>query len=135
MPDARARLASVEIGGGAPVVVMGVINVSPESFHPGSVYRGEAAVLEGAYQLAAQVDPGAQGQTHRDRLGQTEQARPRVALRELDQAPVQDASRKQRRDRRYQVGQHGPACAAGQPVADHAHRDRPRERAHHRRDL
>ena len=56
MPDARARLASVEIGGGAPVVVMGVINVSPESFHPGSVYRGEAAVLAAAL---AMVDAGA----------------------------------------------------------------------------
>ena len=43
MPDARARLASVEIGGCGPVAVMGVINLSPESFHAGSVYRGDDA--------------------------------------------------------------------------------------------
>jgi dihydropteroate synthase len=62
MPDARARLASVEIGGRAPVAVMGVINVSPESFHPGSVY-GDEAVLRVALEMveagAALVDVGA----------------------------------------------------------------------------
>jgi dihydropteroate synthase len=51
MPDALARLASVEIGGRAPVAVMGVINVSPESFHPGSVH-GEEAVLRVALRMA-----------------------------------------------------------------------------------
>jgi dihydropteroate synthase len=56
MPAPRARLASVEIGGDAPVAVMGVINVSPESFHPGSVYRGDDAVLGAAL---AMVDAGA----------------------------------------------------------------------------
>jgi dihydropteroate synthase len=55
MPDARARLASVEIGGRAPVAVMGVINVSPESFHPGSVYGGDA-ILRAALDM---VDAGA----------------------------------------------------------------------------
>jgi len=63
MPDARARLASVEIGGRSPVAVMGVINVSPESFHPGSVYRGDDAVLRTALDMveagAALVDVGA----------------------------------------------------------------------------
>jgi dihydropteroate synthase len=55
MPDARARLASVEIGGRAPVAVMGVINVSPESFHPGSVY-GADSILRVALEM---VDAGA----------------------------------------------------------------------------
>lgn len=63
MPDARARLASVEIGGCAPVAVMGVINVSPESFHPGSIHRGDDAVLRAALDMveagAALVDVGA----------------------------------------------------------------------------
>jgi dihydropteroate synthase len=63
MSAARARLASVEIGGGAPVAVMGVINLSPESFHPGSVYRGHQAVLRAALTMvddgAALVDVGA----------------------------------------------------------------------------
>jgi dihydropteroate synthase len=62
MPDARARLASVEIGGGAPVAIMGVINVSPESFHPGSVYGGDAmlgAALDMVEAGAALIDVGA----------------------------------------------------------------------------
>jgi len=62
MSDARARLASVEIGGRAPVAVMGVVNVSPESFHPGSVYAG-AALLRAALDMvdagAALIDVGA----------------------------------------------------------------------------
>jgi len=62
MPDARARLASVEIGGRAPVAVMGVINVSPESFHPGSVY-GADSILRVALEMvgagAMLVDVGA----------------------------------------------------------------------------
>lgn len=62
MPDARARLASVEIGGRSPVAVMGVINVSPESFHPGSVYASDA-MLQAALAMvdagAALVDVGA----------------------------------------------------------------------------
>jgi dihydropteroate synthase len=56
MPDARARLASVEIGGHKPVAVMGVINLTPESFHAGSVYRGDDAMLRAAL---AMVDAGA----------------------------------------------------------------------------
>ena len=42
---------------------MGVINVSPESFHPGSVYRGEEAIVRAALAMveagAALVDVGA----------------------------------------------------------------------------
>lgn len=62
MPGARARLASVEIGGRARVAVMGVVNVSPESFHPGSVY-GADAILRVALEMvdagAALIDVGA----------------------------------------------------------------------------
>lgn len=43
------------VGGGAPVVVMGVLNVSPESFYPGSVYAGEALMRT----ASAMVDAGA----------------------------------------------------------------------------
>jgi dihydropteroate synthase len=56
IPRARAELGGVLLGDGAPVAVMGVINVSPESFHPGSVYRGEEAVRVAAL---AMVDAGA----------------------------------------------------------------------------
>ena len=51
-----ANLAGVPVGGGVPVVVMGALNVSPESFHPGSVYRETAALVEAA---TAMVEAGA----------------------------------------------------------------------------
>lgn len=44
------------MGDGLPVAVMGVVNVSPESFHPGSVYRGEEAIVTAALVM---VDAGA----------------------------------------------------------------------------
>lgn len=50
-----ADLAGVSVGRAHPVAVMGVINVSPESFHAGSV-RGAADVLSTAL---AMVDAGA----------------------------------------------------------------------------
>lgn len=62
MSDARARLASVEIGGRVPVAIMGVINVSPESFHRGSVHAADAVVrvaLEMVDAGATLVDVGA----------------------------------------------------------------------------
>lgn len=59
----RAELAGVAVGDGLPVAVMGVINVSPESFYPGSVYRGEEAIVKAALAMvdagAALVDVGA----------------------------------------------------------------------------
>jgi dihydropteroate synthase len=59
----RAELASVAVGDGLPVAVMGVVNVSPESFHPGSIYRGESAILTAGLAMveagAALVDVGA----------------------------------------------------------------------------
>jgi dihydropteroate synthase len=51
-----AELAGLTIGDGRPVAVMGVVNVSPESFHPGSVYQGEEAIVRAAL---AMVDAGA----------------------------------------------------------------------------
>jgi dihydropteroate synthase len=53
---ARADLAGVTVGDGRPVAIVGVVNVSPESFHPGSVYRGEEAIVRAAL---AMVDAGA----------------------------------------------------------------------------
>src|SRR5215470_4209522 len=59
----RADLAGVVLGDRSPVAVMGVINVSPESFHPGSVYRGDDAVLAAGLGMAgagaALIDVGA----------------------------------------------------------------------------
>src|SRR6185295_11648798 len=43
--DSTADVAGVTVGLGSPVAVMGVINVSPESFHAGSVYQGDEAVV------------------------------------------------------------------------------------------
>jgi dihydropteroate synthase len=64
MPSrSRADLAGVVLGDGSPVAVMGVVNVSPESFHAGSVYRGGDAVLRAALDMveagAALIDVGA----------------------------------------------------------------------------
>ena len=46
-----------------PTIVMGVVNVSPESFHPGSIYRGESAIVAAGFAMveagAALVDVGA----------------------------------------------------------------------------
>src|SRR5213594_2610471 len=59
----RADLAGVVLGDESPVAVMGVINVSPESFHAGSVYRGDDAVIAAALGMveagAALIDVGA----------------------------------------------------------------------------
>src|SRR3989442_15978370 len=59
----RAELAGVILSDASPVSVMGVINVSPESFHAGSVYHGEEAVLRAALGMveagAALIDIGA----------------------------------------------------------------------------
>jgi dihydropteroate synthase len=59
----RADLAGVLLGDGQPVAIMGVINVSPESFHPGSVYHGDDALRKAAVAMveagAALIDVGA----------------------------------------------------------------------------
>jgi dihydropteroate synthase len=48
---ARARLGDVAIGDGFPVVLMGVLNVSPESFYAGSVHVGEDDLLRAADEM------------------------------------------------------------------------------------
>lgn len=62
-PTIRARLARVELGDGLPVRVMGVINVSPESFYKGSVSVGRSQVIDAALKLAEEgadiIDVGA----------------------------------------------------------------------------
>jgi dihydropteroate synthase len=59
----RADLAGMLVGGRAPVVVMGALNVSPESFHSGSVYRERDALVETAMAMveagASVIDVGA----------------------------------------------------------------------------
>ena len=51
------------MGGDRPVVVMGALNVSPESFHPGSVYRETGALVDAALAMvkagACVIDVGA----------------------------------------------------------------------------
>ncbi|MGH7307515.1 MAG: dihydropteroate synthase [Candidatus Rokuibacteriota bacterium] len=58
-----ASLAGVPVGGEHPVVVMGVLNVSPESFYPGSVHRGRDELVRAAHEMvsagAALIDVGA----------------------------------------------------------------------------
>ncbi len=59
----RAILGAVPVGDGLPVVVMGVLNVSPESFYPGSVYSQPDKLLDAAERMveagAALLDVGA----------------------------------------------------------------------------
>jgi len=59
----RARLGGLEVGDGLPVRVMGVINVSPESFYKGSVKVGRQEVAKAAIKLAEEgadiIDVGA----------------------------------------------------------------------------
>jgi dihydropteroate synthase len=52
----RALLGTVAIGAQAPIAVMGALNVSPESFYPGSVHRQADDLLRAA---AAMVEAGA----------------------------------------------------------------------------
>ena len=51
---AYANLAGVEVGDGLPVRLVGAINVSPESFHQGSVATGEDSLRVKAEQMAAE---------------------------------------------------------------------------------
>lgn len=49
-----ANLAGLHVGGAAPVRIVGVINVSPESFFSGSVARTERALARRAEQMVAE---------------------------------------------------------------------------------
>ena len=51
-----SQLAGLEVGDGVPVRIMGVLNVSPESFYRGSVHDNPARLVEAA---CAMVDAGA----------------------------------------------------------------------------
>jgi dihydropteroate synthase len=60
---AHATLAGVPVGGAAPVVVIGALNVSPESFYAGSVHRHPDDLVTAALRMveagAALIDVGA----------------------------------------------------------------------------
>jgi len=47
----RSRVGRLEVGDGLPVRVMGVINVSPESFYSGSVRHGPSEVSEAVVKM------------------------------------------------------------------------------------
>ncbi len=51
---AYANLAGLELGDGFPVRILGVINVSPESFYRGSFADGESAVREQAERMVGE---------------------------------------------------------------------------------
>src|SRR5262249_9382064 len=59
----RASLGTVAVGDGTPVVVMGALNVSPESFYAGSIHPTQDALLRAADSMveagAALIDVGA----------------------------------------------------------------------------
>ncbi|MEK6530646.1 MAG: dihydropteroate synthase [candidate division NC10 bacterium] len=52
----RAILAGIEVGDGLPVALVGVLNVSPESFYGGSVFRERDRLLAAAQRM---VEAGA----------------------------------------------------------------------------
>jgi dihydropteroate synthase len=60
--EPRADLAGVAVGEGLPVAVVGVVNVSPESFHPDSVYQGREDLRRAALEMvragASLIDVG-----------------------------------------------------------------------------
>jgi dihydropteroate synthase len=62
MSPGRAVLGGVTVGDGLPVVAVGVVNLSPESFHPGSVYTREGDLVSAALGMveagAALIDVG-----------------------------------------------------------------------------
>ncbi len=62
---AEARLGHVKVGGNAPVVIVGAINLSPDSFYGESIVRGRAALLRRAREMVEQgantIDVGAMG--------------------------------------------------------------------------
>ena len=59
----KAELGGVKVGDGCPVAIIGVLNLSPESFYSGSVVRGSAQALRRAKRMLDQgadiIDVGA----------------------------------------------------------------------------
>lgn len=74
-----AWLAGVPVGGEHPVVIMGVLNVSPESFYGGSIRRGRDELVRAAGDMvragAALIDVGARSTAPYlpDTLGEAEE--------------------------------------------------------------
>ena len=62
-PSLSAQLAGVPVGDTVPVRLMAVLNVSPESFYPGSVQTNREQIAETAHALAGEgadiIDIGA----------------------------------------------------------------------------
>jgi dihydropteroate synthase len=56
MAKLRARLGKIKVGDGLPVVVMGVLNLSQDSFYRGSIVRSSAEAVRKAREM---VDEGA----------------------------------------------------------------------------
>jgi dihydropteroate synthase len=75
-----ASLGGVPVGGEHPVVVMGALNVSPESFYPGSVRRGGDELIRAAREMvsagAGLIDVGARSTAPylADAVGEDEEA-------------------------------------------------------------
>jgi dihydropteroate synthase len=75
-----ASLGGVAVGGEHPVVVMGALNVSPESFYPGSVRRGGDELIRAAREMvsagAGLIDVGARSTAPylADAVGEDEEA-------------------------------------------------------------
>lgn len=51
-----ADLAGIRVGGGNPVVIVGVLNISPDSFYAGSIVKGPAEAVKRARRM---LDEGA----------------------------------------------------------------------------
>jgi len=82
---AETKLGRVRVGGSAPVVIAGVINLSPDSFYGGSVVRGKSDILRRAREMVEQgasiIDVGAMGTGPKSKPISTERE-----MRELIQA-------------------------------------------------
>ena len=62
-PSISAQLAGIQVGDTLPVRIMAILNVSPESFYPGSVHTNLEQIAETAHALASEgadiIDIGA----------------------------------------------------------------------------
>ena len=87
MPPVTSQLADLSVGDTAPVRVMGVLNVSPESFYGGSVHTRLDRLLQAAEQQASEgadiIDLGAMStapylKTHISEAEETDRLAPAV---------------------------------------------------------
>jgi dihydropteroate synthase len=82
MPELRARLGSLQVGDGLPVAIVGVLNLSPESFYPGSVVKPEEIYERGVRLVeegASLLDVGAMSTRPGTTVISAEEERERVA--------------------------------------------------------